>query len=173
MTPKKGAPIDALDTTCKKYKDCLKCARMNHGDVCIGEFHRYAMRINKNDQVSFVRSSCQMSKTLESRSSAATQPAHASVLYVSAMLCSLKSMSPRLTRTLMTTTCSTRKVAGIPRINASPVVAQLIQSAVAIPTDRIHYSMAIIHTRNAALMAPSRPSVLINLAINKSTQFSF
>ena len=54
MTPKKGAPIDALDTTCKKYKDCLKCARMNHGDVCIGEFHRYAMRINKNDQVSFV-----------------------------------------------------------------------------------------------------------------------
>lgn len=49
--PGKGAPVDALDTTCKKYKDCLKCARMNHGDVCIGEFHQYGMRITKAGEV--------------------------------------------------------------------------------------------------------------------------
>merc|ERR1712147_266240 len=49
--PGKGAPVDALDTTCKKYKDCLKRARMNHGDVCIGEFHQYGMRITKAGEV--------------------------------------------------------------------------------------------------------------------------
>ena len=29
-----GSPVDALDTVCKAYKDCLKCARMNHGNQC-------------------------------------------------------------------------------------------------------------------------------------------
>ena len=36
----RGAPVDALDTVCKKYKDCLKCARMQHGDTCVGEFYK-------------------------------------------------------------------------------------------------------------------------------------
>ena len=36
--PGHGPPVDALDTVCKAYKDCLKCARMQHGDTCIGEF---------------------------------------------------------------------------------------------------------------------------------------
>lgn len=39
--PGHGPPVDALDTVCKAYKDCLKCARMEHGDTCIGEFTRY------------------------------------------------------------------------------------------------------------------------------------
>ena len=33
--------VDALDTVCKQYKDCQKCARATHGDTCIGEFVRY------------------------------------------------------------------------------------------------------------------------------------
>jgi len=39
--PGHGPPIDALDTVCKEYKDCQKCARQAHGDWCIGEFYRY------------------------------------------------------------------------------------------------------------------------------------
>lgn len=39
--PGHGPPIDALDTVCKAYKDCVKCARMEHGNTCIGEFIRY------------------------------------------------------------------------------------------------------------------------------------
>ena len=39
--PGHGPPVDALDTVCKAYKDCQKCARMEHGDTCIGEFVRY------------------------------------------------------------------------------------------------------------------------------------
>merc|ERR1719411_1607657 len=39
--PGHGRPVDALDTVCKAYKDCLKCARMTHGDTCIGEFVQY------------------------------------------------------------------------------------------------------------------------------------
>jgi len=44
--PGKGKPVDELDTVCKQYKDCLKCASMAHGDTCIGEFVKY--RINMN-----------------------------------------------------------------------------------------------------------------------------
>jgi hypothetical protein len=39
--PGHGPPVDALDTVCKQYKDCQKCARATHGDTCIGEFVRY------------------------------------------------------------------------------------------------------------------------------------
>jgi len=39
--PGHGPPVDQLDTVCKQYKDCLKCARKKHGDKCIGEFVRY------------------------------------------------------------------------------------------------------------------------------------
>ena len=35
--PGHGPPVDALDTVCKKYKDCVKCARMTHGDTCYPE----------------------------------------------------------------------------------------------------------------------------------------
>lgn len=45
--PGKGPAVDALDATCKRYKDCLKCARNNHGEACIGEFTKYGMRITK------------------------------------------------------------------------------------------------------------------------------
>jgi len=42
--PGHGPPIDALDTVCKQYKDCLKCARMEYGDMCIGEFIKYKFK---------------------------------------------------------------------------------------------------------------------------------
>jgi len=40
----KGKPVDGLDNVCKKYKDCQKCVREKHGDMCIGEFVRYTWR---------------------------------------------------------------------------------------------------------------------------------
>ena len=30
--PGMGAPVDELDKVCKGYKECLKCARRQHGD---------------------------------------------------------------------------------------------------------------------------------------------
>merc|ERR1739838_490444 len=39
--PGHGPPVDALDTICKAYKDCIKCAKMTHGNECIGEFVEY------------------------------------------------------------------------------------------------------------------------------------
>jgi len=36
-----GRPVDALDTVCKAYKECQKCARAKYGDTCIGEFVAY------------------------------------------------------------------------------------------------------------------------------------
>ena len=40
----KGQPTDPLDAVCKAYKQCLKCARTQHGEMCIGEsiHYRYA-----------------------------------------------------------------------------------------------------------------------------------
>jgi len=46
--PGKGAPVDALDSVCKKYKDCVKCASMTYGDQCIGEFVKYKFVTNGN-----------------------------------------------------------------------------------------------------------------------------
>merc|ERR1712141_207489 len=34
--PGHGPPVDSLDAVCKAYKDCVKCAKMEHGDACIG-----------------------------------------------------------------------------------------------------------------------------------------
>jgi hypothetical protein len=44
--PGKGAPVDALDSVCKRYKDCVKCASMTYGDQCIGEFVKYKVNMN-------------------------------------------------------------------------------------------------------------------------------
>lgn len=30
-------------SACKQYKECLKCARDEFGDMCIGEFVRYGL----------------------------------------------------------------------------------------------------------------------------------
>jgi len=49
--PGHGPPVDALDTVCKAYKDCLKCARMEHGDSCIGEFTRYRFGYTNGEPV--------------------------------------------------------------------------------------------------------------------------
>merc|ERR1739848_372624 len=32
--PGLGKPVDALDSVCKKYKECVKCARLTHGEKC-------------------------------------------------------------------------------------------------------------------------------------------
>ena len=37
----KGQPTDPLDAVCKAYKQCLKCARTQHGEMCIGESAHY------------------------------------------------------------------------------------------------------------------------------------
>ena len=39
--PGLGKPVDELDSVCKTYKDCLKCARRQFGDGCLAEFVRY------------------------------------------------------------------------------------------------------------------------------------
>lgn len=49
--PGLGKPVDALDTVCKAYKDCQKCARKTHGDTCIGEFTRYKFQIRRNNVI--------------------------------------------------------------------------------------------------------------------------
>ncbi|CAG5080363.1 Oidioi.mRNA.OKI2018_I69.PAR.g9556.t1.cds [Oikopleura dioica] len=41
----KGAPVDALDSVCKQYKECLKCAREEFGEMCIGEFVSYGLKL--------------------------------------------------------------------------------------------------------------------------------
>ena len=49
--PGKGRPVDELDSVCKAYKDCLKCARKTHGDMCIPEMVEYKLRITRNDDI--------------------------------------------------------------------------------------------------------------------------
>merc|ERR1719454_1426071 len=39
--PGHGPPVDDLDSSCKRYKDCVKCAKEKFGDNCISEFRRY------------------------------------------------------------------------------------------------------------------------------------
>jgi hypothetical protein len=40
-----GPPVDELDRLCKLYKDCLKCAKLEHGNECYGESIEYSMDI--------------------------------------------------------------------------------------------------------------------------------
>merc|ERR1712157_685803 len=47
--PGLGRPVDELDSVCKSYKDCLKCARRQFGDMCIGEFVKYDYRIRRGE----------------------------------------------------------------------------------------------------------------------------
>ena len=47
--PGHGPPVDSLDSVCKTYKDCLKCARMTYGDSCIGEFVKYKYGVRTGD----------------------------------------------------------------------------------------------------------------------------
>ena len=57
--PGYGKPVDDLDAVCKKYKDCVKCAKQEFGEMCIGEFVR----------VSYLRSSWQFTKCFWNRNS--------------------------------------------------------------------------------------------------------
>lgn len=49
--PGHGPPIDALDSVCKAYKDCVKCARMEFGETCIGEFIRYRFGYTEDKEI--------------------------------------------------------------------------------------------------------------------------
>jgi len=49
--PGYGPPVDALDSVCKAYKDCVKCAKMTHGDECIGEFVKYRYGYKNGDAI--------------------------------------------------------------------------------------------------------------------------
>ena len=47
--PGLGPPVDALDSVCKRYKDCVKCVKQEYGDECIGEFVMYKYRFQNGD----------------------------------------------------------------------------------------------------------------------------
>ena len=47
--PGYGKPVDALDTVCRKYKDCVKCAKLEFGEMCIGEFVKVSYFEKVND----------------------------------------------------------------------------------------------------------------------------
>ena len=47
-----GKPIDALDTVCKAYKDCQRCARKQFGNQCIGEKVKYKYGERNGEKVS-------------------------------------------------------------------------------------------------------------------------
>lgn len=49
--PGHGPPVDSLDAVCKDYKDCQKCARRTHGDMCIAEFVEYKYGESNNDKI--------------------------------------------------------------------------------------------------------------------------
>jgi len=42
--PSRGSPKDALDSACKRYKDCIRCAAMEFGEECPNEFVKYRIR---------------------------------------------------------------------------------------------------------------------------------
>ncbi|CAG5109909.1 Oidioi.mRNA.OKI2018_I69.chr2.g4378.t1.cds [Oikopleura dioica] len=42
--PTNGLPVDALDLSCKAYKDCLKCASDIYGELCKPELEYYNFR---------------------------------------------------------------------------------------------------------------------------------
>jgi len=44
--PGKGPAVDPLDAACRDYKDCVKCAKLKHGNYCIGENIRYSYNNN-------------------------------------------------------------------------------------------------------------------------------
>lgn len=45
----RGIPKDSLDSKCKRYKDCQKCAREKFGQTCIGEFVTYIWKVRKGE----------------------------------------------------------------------------------------------------------------------------
>lgn len=65
-----GPPVDDLDASCKKYKECLKCAKMEFGDQCISEFVKYKFLVKgegvqcRNRYDTCERSLCECDKLL-------------------------------------------------------------------------------------------------------------
>lgn len=46
-----GIPVDALDGTCKKYKDCMRCAKEEYGKDCTNENTRYNFAVQGNEVI--------------------------------------------------------------------------------------------------------------------------
>lgn len=46
-----GKPVDALDSSCRKYKQCQKCVKMNYGKECIALSTIYDYKIKKSGEV--------------------------------------------------------------------------------------------------------------------------
>merc|ERR1712228_499462 len=44
-----GPPVDDIDATCKKYKECLKCAAMTYGPQCVSEMKKYKFYAKGDD----------------------------------------------------------------------------------------------------------------------------
>lgn len=45
-----GPAVDMIDSTCKKYKDCIRCVSMEYGEVCVEDDLKYRIReTNKGD----------------------------------------------------------------------------------------------------------------------------
>jgi len=46
-----GPAVDALDATCKKYNECLKCVQGEFGETCLNEFKEYDFGIHAGQAV--------------------------------------------------------------------------------------------------------------------------
>lgn len=66
--PVRGKPVDELDAVCKRYKDCLKCVAIDHGEQCVNTFYKYKVReqkqgiVCKDDDSSCERALCECDK---------------------------------------------------------------------------------------------------------------
>jgi len=47
----KGEPVDQLDSLCKRYKECVHCAKTQFGDECIPEAVRYKWAVTRQGDV--------------------------------------------------------------------------------------------------------------------------
>ena len=46
-----GRPVDSLDSACKTYKECQKCARLKYGETCITDFVEYKVNELSGERV--------------------------------------------------------------------------------------------------------------------------
>jgi len=47
----RGKPVDELDVQCKKYKECVHCAKLEFGSECIPERVKYEWTVGNNGEV--------------------------------------------------------------------------------------------------------------------------
>ena len=106
--PGYGPPVDALDSVCKEYKDCVKCARMKHGDSCIGEFVKYRYGYTNGQAVCKGNYQTRPYYTGPLLYLIQTRVTAANATCASATPCLPGNTSPRLTSSTANITCSGR-----------------------------------------------------------------